>query len=379
MVDEMDEIRKLRLLGDGAGDEVCSGCDSHARLSRHPMKQWIYSAVRSDGRRLRLLKTLLSNACYGDCFYCAHRRDRDFRRTQFGSEELAQLFDGMQRQGLVDGIFLSSGIGGRVQSIMDRMISTIEIIRQKYEFRGYVHLKILPGCDSASIWRAVELADRVSVNLEAPNSTRLESLTRNKDFAGDLVTRMEWAHHAIQQQRHRRVTQTTQLVVGAAQETDSEILHTSARLYRQFDLSRVYYSAFHPVLDTPLENHLATPEWREHRLYQADWLLRQYGFRDDELCFDEQGNLPQTADPKLAWARRHPEWFPVEVNRADRHTLLRVPGIGPRSARRIIGLRGETKVSDLTALARMGVAVQRAASFVLLDGRRPLRQQSLWG
>ena len=376
-VNAMDEMQKVQILGEGARDDMCTGCGAASNLTPDDMGRYIYLAVRSDGRRIPLLKILLSNACENDCFYCANRRDRNVHRTHFRPEELAHIFDDMQRRGLVRGIFLSSGIAGRAQRVMERMISTIEIIRGKYEFRGYVHLKILPGVDEGSVRRAVELADRVSVNLEAPSPQRLTSLSHRKNFSDDLLTRMKWAHEAIRTQPTRRVTQTTQLVVGAAGETDREILNTTAGLYRQLDLRRVYYSAFHPVPDTPLEGHPATPAWRGHRLYQADFLLREYGFQPDELCFDEKGDLPRQTDPKLLWALRHPERFPVEINRADRHTLIRVPGIGPVSARRIVRLRRQGRFHELTELKPMGVVVTRAAPFILLDGKRPLVQLSL--
>ena len=374
---QMDEVQKLKLLGEGAADEACSSCVSPTRLSPDEAGRWVYLATRSDGRRVRLLKVLQSNACDRDCFYCANRRDRTVRRTSFRPEELAGLFDVMQRRGLVDGIFLSSGIGGSVHSVMDRMIATVEIIRKKCQFQGYVHLKILPGVDRGAVARAVELADRVSVNLEAPSPDRLVCLTHRKDFVEDLLTRLAWAHQDIRLEMHRRITQTTQLVVGAADETDQEILDASASLYRRYNLSRVYYSAFHPVPDTPLENHPATPSWREQRLYQADWLLREYGFRAEELCFDDNGNLSEWCDPKLAWALRHPERFPVEINQAGRQGLVRVPGIGPKSAQRILDRRRQGRFRDLRHLKRVGVAVRRAAPFILLDGRIPPSQLPL--
>jgi len=216
------------------------------------------------------------------------------------------------------------------------------------------------------------------VNLEAPNPERLSRLSASKDFERDLWQRMRWAREFMLAQGTATAGQTTQFVVGAADEADREILLTTARLYRELGLARAYFSAFQPVPGTPLEGRLPTPPLREHRLYQSDFLLRQYGFACEELIFDRAGNLSQSADPKLVWAQRHHEWFPLEVNRADREALLRVPGIGPRSAARILARRRSHPFRDLESLKRLGVMVQRAAPFVLLGGRRADVQLPLW-
>jgi predicted DNA-binding helix-hairpin-helix protein len=270
---------------------------------------------------------------------------------------------------------------------MDRMLSTVEIVRQRYNFRGYVHLKLLPGITQAQVERAGQIAQRVSINLEAPNSGRLAEIAPFKE-RDELVQPMQWAGELLRADRLRardaRDRQwasaglTTQFVVGAARESDHEILTTVSHLYGRVGLHRAYYSAFQPVPDTPLEGHAYTPAWREHRLYQSDFLFRQYGFSLDELIFDEEGRLPQEADPKAMWAEAHPEFFPVEVNRASREALLRVPGIGPRSAGRIVSERRLGPLQTLRALKGMGAVAKRAAPFVLLDGRRPAYQMRLW-
>ena len=269
---------------------------------------------------------------------------------------------------------------------MERMIDTIEIIRGRYEFKGYVHLKILPGSQRAAVERAIQLADRVSLNLEAPTAKHLSRLSGAKNFRDDLVTRLRWAAEEVAASRYGarprvgggRAGVTTQFVVGAANESDQQIVGAASRLYRQLDLRRAYYSAFQPVRGTPLDELPATPAWREHRLYQSDWLLRQYGFSFGELVFDGDGNLPREADPKLVWAKAHPEWFPVEVNRASRRELLRVPGMGTRSVKRILALRHETKFRDLRDLRQIGAVITRAAPYVLLNGRRPPVQLELF-
>jgi len=286
----------------------------------------------------------------------------------------------MWRRGQVEGLFLSSGVCGHSGQTMDRMIATVEIIRQRLSFPGYVHLKILPGATQAHVERAMQLADRVSVNLEAPNPTRLNLIAPGKDFANALLEPMRWVQRLREESGGRLAPagHTTQFVVGAAGEPDREILATTDLLYRELGLTRAYFSAFQPVPDTPLESHPSTPLWREHRLYQSDWLLRKYGFAFEELIFDEEGNLPRQADPKMMWATAHPERFPVEVNRASREELLRVPGIGPRAATRIVRLRRQSKFRELSDLRHVGAIPQRAAPFVLLDGRRPSYQLPLW-
>ncbi len=385
----MDAVGKIELLGRAAQYDLCGeACGTEAHRVRDELDRWIYPAVMPDGRRIAMFKVLMTNACENDCRYCAQRASRDCRRISFQPEELARIFDSLKTQRRVEGIFLSSSVRGSADRTMEQMLAAIEIIRFKYAFPGYVHLKILPGAQKGAIERAVELADRVSLNLEAPNPQRLAHLSEAKDFENDLLKRLYWARECIAAQPplprhggqfgHGRAGITTQFVVGAAQESDREILGTSDRLYRGIALSRAYYSAFQPVPDTPLENQAATPPLREHRLYQSDWLLRKYGFQFGELVFDEVGNLPMEADPKMVWAQAHVDHFPIEVNRASREELLRVPGIGPTSAARILRLRRENKFRNIEDLKKAGVVVSRAIPYVLLEGRRLPAQLSLW-
>ena len=267
-----------------------------------------------------MLKVLLSNVCQKDCYYCANRASRDFRRVTFAPEELARAFDQMHRKGLVKGLFLSSGVCGNAGRTMDQMIATVELVRKRYAFAGYVHLKILPGASFSHVERAVQLATRVSVNLEAPNAERLARIAPRKDFTANLLQPMHWTKGLVEASGGHLVPagQTTQFVVGAAGESDCEILITTVRLYKEIGLARAYFSAFQPVADTPLEGYAPTPPLREHRLYQSDWLLRQYDFTFEDLIFDEAGNLPREADPKIMWAQVHPERFPIEINHASR-------------------------------------------------------------
>jgi len=374
----VDTRQKIEVLGRSAQYDLCGeACGTEASRVRDDLGRWIYPAVLPDGKRVCLLKVLLTNACENNCYYCANRASRNFRRISFTPEELAYAFDQMHRKGLVEGLFLSSGVCNAART-MDRMIATVELVRRRYAFPGYVHLKILPGATFAHVERAVQLANRVSVNLEAPNPERLARIAPPKDFTTHLLQPLHWARRLIEESKRGSVSQTTQFVVGAADETDRELLSTTAQLYREIGLARVYFSAFQPIAETPLEDHPPTSPLREHRLYQSDFLLRQYGFTFEDLVFDESGNLPGQADPKLTWAQAHPECFPVEVNRASREELLRIPGIGPTSASRILKLRREGKVRELSDLRRIGAVAHRAAPFVLLNGQQPPFQLSLW-
>ncbi len=376
----MDTLEKLATLGEEARYDLCCGaCGTEAGRRKDDIGRWIYPAVMPDGKKVALLKVLQTNVCENDCYYCATRRSSDVRRIAFSPDELARAFEELALRGRVQGLFLSSGVAGSPARSMDRMLATAELVRRKQGFRGYIHLKILPGASRAHVEQAMLLADRVSVNLEAPGPERLSRIAPDKDFFGGLIQMMRWVHEIRQRtEALSRVSQTTQLVVGAAQESDAEILRTAWRLYREFGLSRVYYSAFQPQAGTPLAELPPTPPLREHRLYQCDFLLRQYGFALDELPLDDSGFLTLSADPKTAWAMRHPQHFPVEVNRADLAQLLRVPGIGPQSAQRVIQARRQGRIRTLRDLKQLGANAERAAPYVLLDGKRPPYQLTLW-
>jgi len=375
----MDTVQKIQTLGESAQYDLCNACGAASR-TRDELGKWIYPAALPNGKTVRVLKVLMTNVCEKNCYYCAVRASRDVPRTSFSPEELARAFDRFVRADLVDGLFLSSGLCGSASRTMDQMIACVELVRGHYQFDGYVHLKLLPGISEAHIERALQLAHRVSVNLEAPSAERLAAIAPRKDFFQELTEPMRLAKHLIDASGGRLAPagQTTQFVVGAAGEPDREILDTTATLYRDLDLRRAYFSAFQPVPGTPLDGKSPTPAWREHRLYQADWLLRFYGFSFDDLIFDAAGCLPRSADPKQTYAQAHPELFPVEVNRASREELLRVPGIGPVSAGRLVQWRRQGTLRDLADLGKAGAVAPRAAPFILLDGKRPPHQLSLW-
>jgi putative DNA modification/repair radical SAM protein len=375
----MDTVQKIQTLGESAQYDLCNACGAAAR-TRDDLGKWIYPAALPNGKTVRVLKVLMTNVCEKNCYYCAVRASRDVPRTSFTPEELARAFDRFVRADLVDGLFLSSGLCGNASRTMDQMIACVELVRSHYQFDGYVHLKLLPGISEAHVERAVQLAHRVSINLEAPSAERLAAIAPRKDFFQELTEPMRLAKRLMDESGGRLAPagQTTQFVVGAAGEPDREILSTTATLYRDLDLRRAYFSAFQPVPGTPLDGLPPTPAWREHRLYQADWLLRFYGFTFDDLIFDEAGDLPRSADPKQMYARAHPDLFPVEVNRASREELLRVPGIGPVSAGRLVQWRRQGTLRDLADLGKAGAVARRAAPFVLLDGKQPPHQLSLW-
>jgi predicted DNA-binding helix-hairpin-helix protein len=381
----VDALQKLKLLGPPTCFEPA---EEVVGSRRPPIRQeqdggddlhgMIHNAVMPGGKRIALLKTMLTSACERDCAYCAFRKGRDFRRATFTPDELASFFVHLYQKGIAEGLFLSSGIAGGGPRVQDRLIATAEILRQRYDCWAYIHLKIMPGAEREQVLASMRLADRVSVNLEAPNSERLARLAPHKVFAEELVQRLRWVEEIRRDMPGRWPSSTTQFVVGPAGESDVELLTTADFLHRQAGLARVYFSGFSPVLDTPLEHHPPTSPLREHRLYQSSFLLRDYGFTAEELPFNPEGNLPLESDPKLAWARHHLAHAPIELNTADLRDLLRVPGIGPKGADKLLRERRRGRLHDLSDLRKLGIVANRAAPFILLDGRRPAHQLVLF-
>ena len=373
----MKTEQKIKILGKSARYDVCGSCwmDPIPRLEEPQRRDvgpeaFIYRAVVPGEKRcVRLFKVLQTNVCRHNCLYCMNRRDMDHQRSSFAPDELARTFMQLVRARKVDGMFLSSGISDSAEVAQSRMIETASILRNRYQYRGYLHLKVLPGATVEQVKEVVKLADRTSVNLEAPNRKRLKLIAPDKNLTDDIVKPLVDIHRLSQGENVIPAGITTQFVVGPAGESDKEILASTWWLYRNVDLRRAYYSAFSPVPDTPLEGLPATSELREHRLYQADWLLRFYGFDFEELPFGRVGSLPEELDPKHAWALRHIDYFPVEVNEAPKEMLLRTPGIGPVSVERIVRLRRARRFTRLKELSKLGVATKRARDFVLLSGR----------
>ncbi|HEY4690659.1 MAG TPA: radical SAM protein [Anaerolineae bacterium] len=370
--------------GDPRNAEFKGRADAVARPHSQPtghnpkdISNSIHHAIMPGGKRIALLKTMLTSACERDCYYCPFRAGRDFRRATFKPDEMASVFDQIARKGIAEGLFLSSGIAAGGPRTQDRLIAAIEILRQKYGFTGYVHLKLMPGAEEDQIRRAMQIADRVSINLEAPNSARLARIAPHKVLIDELVRPLRVVEKIRRENGGRGPSQTTQFVVGGAGEPDTEILKTVAYLHREVRLARAYFSAFRPLRDTPLENQPPAHPLREHRLYQADFLFRQYGFAFDDFVFDATGHLPLEVDPKIAWARIHLAHQPIELNRAARDELLRVPGIGPKSVNVILAARRKGRLRDLAHLRQLGILADRAAPFILLDGHRPAYQLTL--
>ena len=341
---------------------------------------FVHPAQLPNGKNILLLKTLLSSACERDCFYCPFRAGRDFRRATFQPEEFANLFSKLNGSGAAEGMFLSSGLAGGGIRTQDQLLDTADILRNKLGFRGYIHLKIMPGAEKSQVYRAMQLADRVSVNLEAPNTDRLARLAPHKQFLDELLQPLKWVEQirrsepAYKGWNGRWPSSVTQFVAGGADESDLELLTTTEWLHKNVRLGRAYFSAFSPIRDTPLENKTATDPLREHRLYQASFLLRDYGFDLEDLPFVGDGNLPLATDPKLAWAQKNLSERPVEINRADKRELMRIPGIGPKGAEAILRARREGRLRELSNLRKLGIAVQRAAPFVLVNGHRSPQQ-----
>ncbi len=350
----------------------------------------VFHASMSGGKTIPLLKTMLTTACERDCYYCPFRAGRNYRRESFKPAEMAQATMDMVNAGMIKGLFLSSGIIKGGATTQDKLLDTVEILRRRHHFQGYVHLKFMPGAERAQLEAAMRLADRVSINLEAPNSRRLAMLAPKKQFLEELLQPLQWAEEirrtmpppaagpAAHRWEQRWASTVTQFVVGAVGESDLELLATVQHLYEKLQLSRTYFSTFHPIENTPLEHLPAESREREFRLYQSSFLLRDYGFEMEEMPFDQAGNLPRDVDPKLAWARANLIDEPVELNRAAPGELLRVPGIGPKGADAIVAARRRGTLREVADLRAIGVVASRLHPFVLLDGRRPAYQPTLF-
>jgi predicted DNA-binding helix-hairpin-helix protein len=379
----MSELSRLALLTKQMHLEP--GEDAHCpQISKRKGDEiYVSKAVLPNGQRISLLKTLLTSVCERNCFYCPFRSGRDMKRASFQPDEFAKLFMYMHKIGKVEGIFLSSGVVNGGIKTQDNLLDTAEIMRRKYKYKGYLHLKIMPGADKDQVHQAMLHADRISINLEAPNTKRLRLLAPKKLFLEELLEPIRWANNIRKEEPPANAwkgtwpSTVTQFVVGGADEADLEILSTTEVLHRQMGLTRAYFSAFNPVPETPLENKLPTPLVRQNRLYQASYLLRDYGFSMEELPFENSGNLPLNIDPKLAMAQRNFSHNPIEINVASREQLLRIPGIGPKGVSLILKERREHKFTNLDHLRKMGIKPHKAAPFILLNGKRPPQQLSI--
>jgi putative DNA modification/repair radical SAM protein len=380
----MDLQDKIRILGDAAKyDASCASSGSSRRSGRGGTGTGTMAGIchtwSDDGRCVSLLKVLQTNLCVNDCAYCVNRASGNTPRASFEPEELAELTIQFYRRNYIEGLFLSSGVERSPDFTMERMLQTVRILRERHRFGGYIHAKAIPGASPGLVDRLGRLADRMSVNIELPTERSLKLLAPAKD-RGAILTPMGLLAERIREFREARASsaraprfapagQSTQLVLGASPEDDLQILRLAEGLYRKYSLRRVYYSAYVPVSTDPrLPVPAAPPLRREHRTYQADWLLRHYGFRAEELLSEERPRFEEDLDPKAAWALRNLQFFPVEVNTAPPSRLLRVPGIGRTSAKRILEARRERRLTP-EALSRLGVVMKRARFFLLCDGR----------
>jgi predicted DNA-binding helix-hairpin-helix protein len=380
----MDTLERLAFLSSQMHLEPAEDANCPQLPDTGNNKVFISQAVLPGGKRINLLKSLLTTACERNCYYCPFRAGRNTRRETFQPEEYARTFMKLHQVGAVEGAFISSGIINGGLRTQDKLLDTADILRSRLGFTGYLHLKIMPGVEYAQVERAMQLADRVSINLEAPNSERLSLLAPRKDFMEELIQPLRWVAQIRRSQpgslgwNGRWPSVVTQFVVGGAGESDLELLSTTERLYSRFNLRRAYFSAFQPIHDTPLEHLSPESPQREHRLYQASFLLRDYAFNLEDLPFGPSGDLPVHTDPKRAWADIHLKENPVEINRATREQLLRIPGIGPVGAGMILTARRQGRIRNLGDLGKLGLKTGRMAPFILLDGKRPAYQQSFW-
>jgi predicted DNA-binding helix-hairpin-helix protein len=383
-----DSIQKLSLLDDAmrfepAGDQplaeqAVQPMATPSMTSRAPKPLPCIADVSTPTGKKPMLKAMMTTACERNCLYCPFRAGRSKTpRITYTPDEMARTYDTIQRAGLVDGLFLSSGIIKGGVSTQDKIIDTADILRNRYHYRGYIHLKVMPGADYDQVRRTMQLADRVSVNLEGATAERLAALAPKKDYWNELYPRLQWISE-LRRKQGLHASVVTQFVVGAVGDTDLELLQVSEHLYSELGLRRTYFMAFNPVIQTPFESLAPVSPQRQFRLYQASFLLRDYGWNLEDMPFLQSGDLPVDIDPKLAWARMNLEEQPIEVNRAPRSELLRVPGIGPKTADTIVSARRHQRIREPGHLRSLGMRdVEKAIPYLLLDGRQPARQLSL--
>ena len=379
---------KLAILADAAKYDVsCSSSGSNRKGVKGDLGNTsafgICHSFTEDGRCISLLKILLTNHCIYDCVYCVSRRSNDIKRAAFTVEEIVDLTINFYRRNYIEGLFLSSGVFKDANTTMERLVRVAKKLRLEERFNGYIHLKTIPGASDELIREAGLYADRLSINLEIPTKEGLKLLAPEKDHKQMLsnveFVKNELAISTIEKQKYKHTPkfapagQTTQMIIGATNETDQKIIHVADYMYQKLSLKRVYYSGYVPVLqDSRLPSlQSQVPVVRENRLYQADWLMRYYGFAPNEIVDDRQPFLDLEIDPKLAWALRNSHLFPIDINQAPREMLLRIPGVGVRSVQKILMARKFQTLSYYD-LKKMGVTLSRAKYFITCSGATPL-------
>ena len=359
-----DTFEKLQLLSkDSQYDLACAcGSDKSEHRTQGSKGKWIYPVTLPDGGVSNLFKILISNHCSSDCKYCPLNNNSDIRRCQLDNNELINAFLDYYRRGEVFGIFLSSGVIGNADRTMEKLTACAEILRNKHNFKGYIHLKILPGSSPAAIEKAISLSNAVSLNIETPGKEFLDKLSLKKDFLKDIVEPMKLISKLAGESR-KRVKQTTQFIVGAAGESDRQIVNYTQALYERLGLQRVYFSAYQPPIRNNPQSFI-----REHRLYQVDFLFRKYGFNSSDIFYDQDGRLSIDADPKELWAKNHPEAFPVNINTATRYSLLRVPGLGHITVAKILQMRKSAKITSIDDIGKVDARLQKAGEYLEFAG-----------
>lgn len=373
----METIEKLKILSQNSQYDLACACGTSTddRRKRGLDGRWLYPVALPGGGYSVLLKTLLSNVCLNDCKYCPLRSETNIPRCTLHPEEVAKLFLEYFRQKKAFGLFLSSGVIGNPDYTMDRINAAARILRDKHGFKGYIHLKIIPGASDAAIEDSLKLANGVSLNIETPGEKRFEVLSRSKDYINDIVRPLKLiASLTAKESRFAKVKKTTQFIVGASDETDSETIGYLFKLYNNLNFHRVYFSAYQKGLghpDIPGERRIITSNEqvfiREHRLYQADFLIRKYGFKREDIIFDKSGNLRLDKDPKQIWADNHPEFYPVKINKASREDLLKVPGLGFDTVQKILKLRIGRRLSCPEDLGIKGKRLQKIKQYAIFE------------
>ena len=365
---------KLEILSADAQYDLACACgtgkDEHRQRSSEG--KWIYPVTLPSGGKSVLFKTLLSNVCSNDCKYCPLREQMDVRRCSLAPDETAKVFLDYYNRRKVFGLFLSSGVAGTPDASMDRLNRVAGLLRRKYQFKGYVHLKIIPGASDAAVEQAVSLASAVSLNIETPGEKSLAQLSQKKNYIRDIIEPIKLISRLTARgSRYQRVKQTTQFIVGAADERDEQIVKYMYGLYDRLRMHRVYFSAYQKGLGEESiagerEEPGGSPDvlMREHRLYQVDFLLRKYGFAESDIAFETTGNLSLTIDPKETWANKHPEFYPVNINRAPKSSLLRVPGLGPVTVQRILQRRKQGRVHSMDEVGKVGIRLRKAREYL---------------
>jgi predicted DNA-binding helix-hairpin-helix protein len=372
IISKPDTQRKLEILSSDAQYDLACACgtkeDGHRK--RGAQDQWIYPVTLPNGGTSVLFKTLLSNVCSNDCKYCPLRADQDVRRCTLNEDETVKTFLDYLTRGEVFGLFLTSGVLGTPDATMEQVNRIARILRYKHRFKGYIHLKVIPGASANAIEEAVSLSSAVSLNIETPGAKHLARLSNRKRFIEDIVNPIKQISRLTGRgNKYARVKQTTQFVVGAAEETDAEIVKYMWGLYDRLNLKRIYFSAYQKGLgdksiDENKKQDTGEVFMREHRLYQVDFLMRKYGFTESDICFDKTGNLSLDMDPKEHWAKLHPECFPMDVNNASKNQLLRVPGLGEITVSRILEQRKSSKIRNVEDFEKPSSRLLKAGEYL---------------